>query len=250
MIMKEKKEQVVDNSPAAVAFRRTVNIVSTVIVALVVLCALLIVGVRAFGFTPYIVLSPSMKEQYPPGSIVYVKEVDPDTLQVGDDITFQLSGDIPATHRIVEKVYETIGSPYYEFRTKGTNNEAPDANLGPPSTVIGKVFFSVPLLGFVVDFIQRPFGIYACAAGAILLIILMLLPDVIFPGEKASKGKKKKDETIEEPTAGPSEEAAPEAANEAEAEPPKEPSEVNGDAVGETANVGTADEGGDPEDKA
>ena len=69
---------------------------------LVVLLAIALVGVRVVGLQVYTVLSGSMEPAYPTGSVIYVKEVDYKTLEVGDPITFMLSEDIIATHRIVE----------------------------------------------------------------------------------------------------------------------------------------------------
>ena len=57
---------------------------STALVVIVVLLAILLAGIRVIGFTPYTVLSGSMEPTYHVGSIVYVKKVDPTTLRVGD----------------------------------------------------------------------------------------------------------------------------------------------------------------------
>ena len=53
------------------------NAVTTVLVSLVVILAILLVGVRVVGLTPYVVLSGSMEPTYHTGSLIYVKKVDP-----------------------------------------------------------------------------------------------------------------------------------------------------------------------------
>lgn len=53
------------------------NIVSTILVVLVVLLAIALAGVRLFGFRTYAVMSGSMEPDYPTGSLLYVKSVDP-----------------------------------------------------------------------------------------------------------------------------------------------------------------------------
>ena len=65
------------------SIRKTWNIISTVLVALVVLLALLLVGARLFGLQVFTVLSGSMEPTYHTGSLIYVKKVDPYTIQSG-----------------------------------------------------------------------------------------------------------------------------------------------------------------------
>ena len=61
----------------------------------------------------------------------------------------------PTTHRVYDiKVVE--GEPYYI--TKGDANNAPDQREVSKREIIGKVLFSVPYLGYAVDFAQKPLG--------------------------------------------------------------------------------------------
>ena len=69
------------------------SILSTVMVVLVVLFAVLLVGVRVFGIQVYSVISGSMEPEYPVGSLIYVKKVDPDEIKVRDVITYVLPND-------------------------------------------------------------------------------------------------------------------------------------------------------------
>ena len=82
------------------------NGLTTVLVALVVILAILLVGVRLVGLTPYVVLSGSMEPTYHTGSLIYVKKVDPYTIQPGQAITFMLDENTVATHRVVGKVQD------------------------------------------------------------------------------------------------------------------------------------------------
>lgn len=201
--MSNKKEQVkkAELSKTAKIIKKTVNFITLLVVIAVVIFAFLIVGIRAFGVDLYIILSGSMEPDYHTGGLIYVVDVDPADLKVGDDITFKLSNGTPATHRIIEIVpHPDDPNPEnprlpMQYRTQGIANENPDANLVDPKSIIGKPIFSLPYLGYIVDFIQKPTGIYTCAGAAIALIILMLLPDIIFPEEEPKKKKKKKGET-------------------------------------------------------
>ena len=81
--------------------KKIFDIFATVIMALVIVFAFLLVGVRIFGLTPYTVLSGSMEPNYHVGSLIYVKQVDPDDLKVDDPITYVIEGGTVVTHRII-----------------------------------------------------------------------------------------------------------------------------------------------------
>ena len=83
------------------ALKTVWNVITTVLVALVVVLAILLVGVRVVGLTPYVVLSGSMEPTYHTGSLIYVKKVDPFTIESGTPITFMMDEDTIATHRVV-----------------------------------------------------------------------------------------------------------------------------------------------------
>ena len=63
--------------------RKIWNAVSTALVVLVVILALLLVGARLVGLQVFTVLSGSMEPTYHTGSLIYVKKVDPLTVQAG-----------------------------------------------------------------------------------------------------------------------------------------------------------------------
>lgn len=77
------------------------NVISSILVAVVVLLALLLVGARIVGLQVFTVLSGSMEPTYHTGSLIYVKKVDPYTIEVGQPITFMLDESTIATHRVV-----------------------------------------------------------------------------------------------------------------------------------------------------
>lgn len=164
------------------ALKKAWDITSSVLVALIVIFAILLVGVRMFGIQVYSVISGSMEPEYPVGSLIYVKEVDPSQVKVGDVITFVLPNDTPATHRVVR-----IDRANDHFYTKGDANESEDAAPVAFKNLVGKPVFTIPLLGYIAYAIQNPPGMYiALAAGAVLLI-LVFLPDLFKKTEKKEK---------------------------------------------------------------
>ncbi len=156
------------------------------LVIVAVLLAVALVGVRVVGYTPYTILSGSMEPTYHVGSLIYVKKVDTSTLEVGDPITFALSEDTIATHRIVEVVPDEEDASVIRFRTKGDANETVDGALVHYKNVLGKPVFTIPYLGYVADYIQHPPGMYTAIAAGVILLLLVFVPDM-FDDEKKKK---------------------------------------------------------------
>ena len=169
------------------------NWVSTILVGIVVLLAVALVGVRVIGLQPFVVLSGSMEPTYHVGSLIYVKDVDYRTLEVGDPITYMISQDTVVTHRIVEVLPDESEPDTLWFATKGDANSTPDSSAVHYKNVIGKPVFSIPYLGYVSHYIQNPPGKYLAISGGALLLLLVFLPD-LFAEEKDSNKKKEKQE--------------------------------------------------------
>lgn len=163
------------------------NGVTTLLVMIVVILAILLVGMRVAGFEVFSVLSGSMEPAYHVGSLIYVKEADPRDLKPGDAITFMANETTVVTHRIVGIVPDEDDPDILWFRTKGDANDTEDAALVHYRNVVGKAVFSIPYFGYVSSYIQNPPGLYiALGCGAVLLII------AFWP-----TGKKKEQEPVE-----------------------------------------------------
>ena len=166
------------------------NTVTTILVALVVILALLLVGVRLIGFQVFTVLSGSMEPTYHTGSLIYVKEVDYRDIQPGDPITFMLDENTVATHRVVRVVPDEDDPTVLRFATKGDANESEDGRLVHYKNIIGEPKFSIPYLGYVANYIQNPPGTYVAMCGGAILLLLVFLPDLFEKDEpKEKKGK-------------------------------------------------------------
>lgn len=151
------------------------NVLSGVLVVLMVFCAVFLMGSRILGYRCYNVISPSMAPAYNVGDLIYVKSVDPETVQVGDVITFLVNEDlVVGTHRVVR-----IDAEHQRFYTKGDANEIEDGEPVHFNNVIGVPKFSIPKLGYVSDFIQNPPGMYIAIGIGIALILAVFLPDMV-----------------------------------------------------------------------
>lgn len=172
------------------AIKRIWNLISGVLVGIVVLLAIALVGVRIIGLKPYVVLSGSMVPTYTVGSLIYVKPVDYKELQVGDPITYMISQDTVVTHRIVEVLVDEQDPETVRYITQGDANIVADGTPVHYKNVIGKPVFSLPLLGYVSNYIQNPPGMYVAISGGAILIILVFLPDIFSDGDKKKEDKK------------------------------------------------------------
>ena len=175
------------------------NAVSTVLVALVVVLALLLVGARVVGLKVYTVLSGSMEPTYHTGSLIYVKDIDTADITAGTPITFMLDENTIATHRVVAVVPDEEDPSTVRFRTKGDANEAEDGSLVHYKNVIGTPVFSIPYLGYVADYIQHPPGMYVAISAGAILLLLVFLPDVFAPTEPKKPAPDKAPEETPEP---------------------------------------------------
>ena len=192
-------------------FGKIWNTFTTILVVLVVVLAIALAGVRLIGIEPFTVLSGSMEPVYSAGDLIYVKEVDYRSLGEGDIITFMLSEDTVATHRIVGVVPDENDPSVIRYRTKGDANDAEDGSLVHYKNVIGSPIFSLPKMGYVANYIQNPPGTYIAISGGAILMLLVFLPDLFADDEeekadkpkKAKKAKKTKAVSAEEPEAAP-----------------------------------------------
>lgn len=154
--------------------------VTTVLVVTVVIFAVFLMGSRLIGMQVFHVISPSMEPTYSVGDLLYVKTVDPDSVKVGDPITFVLNEDlVVATHRVV-----AVDGENRQFTTKGDANSTEDAAPVHFNNLIGVPVFAIPLLGYVSAYIQSPPGMYVAIAVGVILLVAVFLPDLFTKKDK------------------------------------------------------------------
>lgn len=168
--------------PKCQCIKKLLDMISNVLVAIVVLFAILLVGVRLFGIQVFSVISGSMEPEYPVGSLIYVKEVDTSSIEVGDVITYVLPNETPSTHRVVR-----VDAENQLFYTKGDANKTEDGAPVHFKNLIGTPVFTIPLLGYVAYYIQHPPGMYIAIALGAVLLILVFLPDLLKKGKQDNK---------------------------------------------------------------
>ncbi len=157
-----------------------------ILLVLAVLAGLLIIP-KLMGYEEMAVLTGSMEPNYPVGSLIFVKEIAPDQLEVGDVITYRLDSDTVVTHRIVE-----IDKEAQTVTTKGDANSSNDGSPVPYSEIVGKAHFKIPYLGYVSMNIKTPKGIMAICGVLIAIILLTFLPEIFSPEEEEEQKEKSK----------------------------------------------------------
>ncbi|MDV8055842.1 MULTISPECIES: signal peptidase I [unclassified Rhodococcus (in: high G+C Gram-positive bacteria)] len=121
----------------------------TLLAAMLFVLGVTVVVPKVTGSTPYTILTSSMKPSYPPGSLVVVKPAAADELEVGTAITYQIRSGEPevVTHRIVAT--QQSGEGITTYVTRGDNNGSDDENPVQIGQIRGKVWYSVPYMGYV-----------------------------------------------------------------------------------------------------
>ena len=154
------------------------TVLNTILVLLVLIGILVV-----FSFIPFLgnykvftVMSGSMSPAIHAGSLIFVKPLS--DYSVGDVVTRRTKDPkITITHRIVSK--EEIEGKI-AFQTKGDANDSQDMEKFTAEGIIGKVFLSVPLLGYPVAYAKTTPGI----------ILLIIIPAVIIIYDEIQKIRK------------------------------------------------------------
>lgn len=140
-------------------------LIDVAFLVLVVAALVMLVAPRLLATDLLIVLSQSMEPTLPMGSLVFMREVEPSDVQVGDMITFKMAGPDGSPSLVTHRVIEVMGSGIaMRFRTKGDAVEDPDQELVKAMDLVGRVAFSLPWAGYFISFIRTPIG-YAVLVG-------------------------------------------------------------------------------------
>jgi signal peptidase len=128
-------------------------IVGRACTALLIIAVLAAVTAALAGWQVETVLSGSMEPAIPVGGVVVTCPVSPEDVRAGDIITFR-SGGHHVTHRVTAVVE---GSPA-RFITRGDANEDADPVQVAGADLVGRVLFSLPLIGYLAAFVRTPIG--------------------------------------------------------------------------------------------
>ena len=149
--------------------RLAVRLVVTALVLLLVAPMVAAVALpRLTGGAALNVLSGSMTPTFPVGSLLFVRPVTPEEVEVGDVITFQNGPDDPrfTTHRVVGITHDEGNAT---FTTKGDANKGADKDPVVAGALRGRAWFHVPFYGTLRDAVSSPGGIGILALLALIV---------------------------------------------------------------------------------
>nr|WP_281366582.1 signal peptidase I [Nocardioides thalensis] len=133
------------------------------------LCLLLALAGLVAGVKPLVFRSGSMGPEIPAGALGLSRPVAADDLAVGDVVSVVTSDGTRVTHRIVGIAGE---GEVRVLTLQGDANAAPDVETYPVGET-DRVFWSVPVAGYVVSWIGTPLGM--CLMGGFVLAMLVVI---------------------------------------------------------------------------
>ena len=128
-----------------------------------------------FGYKAYIVNTDSMaKTDFNAGDLIFVKEVDPSTLNEGDIITY-ISQNTESfgetiTHKIRRRTTDAEGNP--GFITYGTTTDTDDTTVVTYPYILGKYETHLPKVGTFFNFLKTTPGYFVCIFVPFMLLII------------------------------------------------------------------------------
>lgn len=134
-------------------------------------CLVMAVVGATYDVKPLIFRSGSMAPAIPAGGLALAKPVDAPALKAGDVVSVRSEG-TRITHRI--KTVELDGDMAV-LTLKGDANEVQDAHPYRVESA-DRVFFDVPVAGYVLSYASGPVGVFATGVIAALLVSLIFRP--------------------------------------------------------------------------
>ena len=144
----------------------------TGLLALVILICIPMTVPKLFGYRPYTVISGSMEPAIAIGSLVYVRDVEPEAVVAKDVIAYYGGRDRDSviTHRVVENNISDR-----EFITKGDANSANDVTPVPYHNLLGRVELTIPSLGYAAQLLTIREGKFAMIGVIGVAMVLSLI---------------------------------------------------------------------------
>lgn len=145
-----------------------------------------------FGYRLYAVQTPSMtpKAGSPPGgfkagALILIKMCKPETIQVGDIITYVPGKDpgVYLTHRVVQVLDHLNEDNGLFFITKGDANQDDDPPIAAKA-VVGKKVAAIPTVGLALDFIRANYILCLITILSAFGFVILLRMYLSGPAEK------------------------------------------------------------------
>ena len=126
------------------------------------------------GYSFFTVLTSSMQNEIPKGSLIVAQRTEPRRLMVGDNITYIKGEGVTVTHKIVNTYENFRNSGSRGFQTKGVNNDSPDRELVYEKSVIGKVVLTLPVVGAVLTYFGDNINVILIILAIFAITVILL----------------------------------------------------------------------------
>ena len=154
------------------SFKKIGRKVIDVIFSLVIIVVLIALVTSYIGFQPYVVRSGSMEPEIHTASVAIVNEnVNFYDIEVGDVVAFKLQTGELVTHRVIE-ITKIDGITH--FMTKGDNNDVADGYTTNIQNYYGKTIYSIPNLGYFMDWMTSMQGRFIMIGAGLIMILLYM----------------------------------------------------------------------------
>ena len=167
-------------------FQIVYGILKSIIVVLLIAYLVFVVVQRItnnssiFGYRVFTVATGSMEPVYMVNDVILVKELDVNTLKVGDDVAYLGATDsnrgIIITHRIIR--IEKNDNNEVRYYLKGVNNEYEDPSIAG-SQIYGKVLGKVFGINFLNHVVKNIYGFFFLVFCPLVLVIFLEIADTI-----------------------------------------------------------------------
>ena len=125
-----------------------------------------------FGYKILQVMSGSMSGEFETGDTILIKEIKEESdLKIGDVITYRIAKNTLVTHRIenITKIGENLN-----YTLKGDANNVEDSEKILFSSIEGIYVKKLVLIGKIISFMQKPYGMVIIFVVPILLILYII----------------------------------------------------------------------------
>lgn len=149
------------------------------LITLILILGILFITLFAFGIEPFVVKSGSMQPTIQTGSLSFInKHTKYENIKLNDIIAYETTNGSKVTHRVINITANGL-------ETKGDSNNISDGITTTKENFIGKNIFSIPKLGYLINFIQTKNG----KLMSITLIAVILTAGILNDSSKKKKYK-------------------------------------------------------------
>lgn len=182
------------------------GVITTIIKIVCIIALILLISVLALqrfsnnkiavgGYRIFNVATGSMVPKYQVGDVLIIKETDPNSLNIEDDITYLgkvgTFKDRVVTHQII-RIEETVGGRI--FHTKGIANDAEDPAI-TADQIYGKVVYKCVLISVLTKLMNNLTAFYIIVFVPFALLIFLQIKDYIADKKEEAEDE---DDEIEE----------------------------------------------------